>query len=251
MGLVELSVSDLERSLDYWQNQVGLRVLARESGRASLGTGQEHDQELVRLVEEPGAGSARGYAGLYHVALLLPTRRDVAAWLLHAIRDEVALEGLSDHAVSEAIYLRDPDQHGIEIYADRPREQWEGRVLELMTSLPLDVENLLQEADGPAVQLPDGTVVGHTHLCVSDVDAAVAFYTGELGMDVMAHFGNQAAFLSWNGYHHHVGVNVWESRGAPPAPAGTARLLGATILGAEETGGLTDPSGNPLFLVAG
>jgi catechol 2,3-dioxygenase len=247
MGPVELSVSDLERSLDYWQTTVGLRLLARESGRASLGV----DRELVRFVEEPGAGSARGYAGLFHVALLVPTRPALANWLLHAIRDQVSLEGLSDHAVSEAIYLRDPDQHGIEIYADRPREQWEGRVFERMTTLPLDVENLLTEADGPAVELPEGTVVGHTHLCVSDVNAAVAFYTGELGMDVMAHFGNQAAFLSWEGYHHHIGVNAWESRGAPEAPPGTARLLGATILGAAQTGELADPSGNPLFLAPG
>jgi catechol 2,3-dioxygenase len=244
MGPVELSVSDLERSLAYWQSAIGLRVLARDGGRVSLGA----DRDLVRLVEEPGAGSARGYAGLFHVALRLPSRGDLAGWLLHAVRDQVPLEGLSDHAVSEAIYLRDPDQHGIELYADRPREQWEGRVHELMTTLPLDVENLLQEADGPASQLPDGTVVGHTHLCVSDVGAAVDFYTGELGMDVTARFGDRAAFLSWEGYHHHVGVNAWESHGAPPAPPGTARLLAATIEGAGERRELVDPSGNALLL---
>jgi catechol 2,3-dioxygenase len=246
MGPVELSVSDLERSLEYWQSAVGLRVLAREDGRASLGT----DRELVRLVEEPGAQPARGYAGLFHVALLVPTRADLARWLAHAVVGRVPLEGLSDHAVSEAIYLRDPDQHGIEIYADRPREQWEGRVMELMTTLPLDVEDLLAQADAPSTALPDGTVVGHTHLCVSDVGAAVAFYRDELGMDLMAQLGNQAAFLSWEGYHHHVGVNAWESRGAPPAPPGTARLLGATIVapdGDERT--LVDPSGNELRLV--
>ena len=244
MGPVELSVADLERTLDYWQRTVGLRVLARDGARASLGV----DRELVRFVEEPGATSARGYAGLFHVALLVPTRRDLANWLLHAIRDEVRLEGLSDHAVSEAIYLRDPDQHGIEIYADRPRERWEGKVFELMTTLPLDVENLLDEGDGPSPELPPGTVVGHTHLCVSDVGAAVAFYTQELGMDVMAQFGNQAAFLGWEGYHHHVGVNAWESRGAAEAPAGTARLLGATIVGGASAGEVHDPSGNHLLL---
>jgi len=248
MGPVELSVSDLERSLEYWQNEVGLQVLKKSdgAGRASLGV----DRELVRLVEEPGARSARGYAGLYHVALLLPARRDLANWLAHAGRDQVGLEGLSDHAVSEAVYLRDPDEHGIEIYADRPREQWEGRVMELMTTRPLNVESLFGELDEPLTALPEGTVVGHTHLCVSDVEAAVAFYRQELGMDVMAQLGPMAAFLSWEGYHHHVGLNTWESRGAPPAPAGTARLLGATILGAERGGELVDPSGNPLFLVA-
>ncbi len=120
MGAVELSVSDLERTLDYWQTTVGLRVLARENGTASLGG----DEELVRFVEEPGARPADGHTGLYHVALLVPDRPSLARWLAHAARDRTPLVGLSDHAVSEAIYLRDPDRHGIEIYADRPRALW-------------------------------------------------------------------------------------------------------------------------------
>jgi catechol 2,3-dioxygenase len=267
MGPVELSVSDLERSLEYWQNEIGLQVLARPkksngAGRASLGV----DRELVRLVEEPGARPARGYAGLYHVALLLPARRDLANWLAHAGRDQVGLEGLSDHAVSEAIYLRDPDEHGIEIYADRPREQWEGRVMELMTTRPLDVENLFGELQEPRTPLPERTVVGHTHLCVSEIEPTVHFYRDVLGMDVMAQFGPMAAFLSSGGYHHHIGANVWESRGRPQAPAGTARLLEATILADDEhelehvaarldaevrNGRLAvqDPSGNSLSLM--
>jgi catechol 2,3-dioxygenase len=267
MGPVELSVSDLERSLEYWQNEVGLQVLARPrpsdgASRASLGV----DTELVRLVEEPGARSARGYAGLYHVALLLPARRDLANWLAHAGRDQVGLEGLSDHAVSEAIYLRDPDEHGIEIYSDRPREQWEGRVMELMTTRPLDVDDLFGDLEEPRVPLPEGTVVGHTHLCVSEIEPTVHFYRDALGMDVMAQLGPMAAFLSSGGYHHHVGANVWESRGRPQAPGGTARLLEATIvadgeaeldhvaarLDAEARDGrlaVRDPSGNSLSLV--
>jgi catechol 2,3-dioxygenase len=261
MGPVELSVSDLGRTLAYWQHTVGLQVLAREDGRASLGV----DRELVRFVEEPGARSARGYAGLYHVALLLPTRRDLANWLAHAGRDGVPLEGLSDHAVSEAIYLRDPDEHGIELYADRPRELWEGRVMELMTTIPLDVESLFGDLEEPRSALPAGTVVGHTHLCVAEIDATVAFYRDVLGMDLMAQLGPMAAFLSTGGYHHHVGANVWESRGRPQAPPGTARLLRATIVaddeaeleaaaaraGVEPSGGtvqLADPSGNSLSL---
>jgi catechol 2,3-dioxygenase len=224
------------------------------------------DRELVRFVEEPGARSARGYAGLYHVALLLPTRSDLANWLAHAGRDQVGLEGLSDHAVSEAIYLRDPDEHGIEIYADRPREQWEGRVMELMTTVPLDVENLFGELEEPRVPLPEGTVVGHTHLCVAEIGPTVDFYRDVVGMDLMAQLGPMAAFLSAGGYHHHIGANVWESRGRPQAPPGTARLLSATILcdsepelegvaaraGAEAHEGtvhLTDPSGNSLALM--
>src|SRR5437879_5209535 len=176
MGPVELSVADLERSLDYWRDTIGLRLLERENGTASLGT----DSELVALVEEPGAQPDYGHTGLYHVALLLPDRQSLARWLAHAAREGAQLTGLSDHSVSEAIYLRDPDHHGIEIYADRPRELWEGRVRELMGTDPLDVDDLLGELDDPVSEpfdgLPDGTVVGHTHLSVADVDDAVVSY---------------------------------------------------------------------------
>jgi catechol 2,3-dioxygenase len=264
MGRVELSVSDLGRSLEYWEGSIGLRLLGRDGGTASLGA----DTELVRLVEEPGAASARGHAGLYHVALLLPTRRDLARWLAHAAQSQTPLEGLSDHAVSEAIYLRDPDQHGIEIYADRPRAQWDGRVTELMTTLPLDVESLFEELDEPRLALPDGTIVGHTHLCVADVNSTVRFYRDVLGFELMAQLGPMAAFLARDGYHHHVGANTWESRGAAAAPEGTARLLSAAIVlddeadlarvadraGAEVVDGslvVHDPSGNRLVLTAG
>ena len=131
MGLVELSVSDLDRSLEYWQDTVGLRVPSRENGTAELGV----DEPLVRLVEEPGATSAHGYTGLFHVALLVPDRPSLGRFLAHVVRDDIPVTGLSDHVVSEAIYLRDPDYHGIEIYADRPRETYEGRVAETMTTI--------------------------------------------------------------------------------------------------------------------
>ena len=230
MGAVELSVADLDRTLDYWQREIGLRVLHRDDGRASLGT----DTEVLRFVEEPGAQPDTGHTGLYHVALLLPDRPSLARWLAHAARDRVPLTGLSDHAVSEAIYLRDPDHHGIEIYADRPRDLWEGKVAELMTTFPLDVDDLLGELDDAATEpfdgLPDGTIVGHTHLRVADVDSTVSFYRDVLGFPLMAEFQSMAAFLGAGGYHHHVGGNVWESAGATPGPAGTARLRQATIL---------------------
>jgi catechol 2,3-dioxygenase len=215
MGAVELSVADLDRTLDYWQRIVGLRVLHRENGAAALGT----DEELVRFVEEPGARPADGHTGLYHVALLVPDRASLARWLAHAARDAVGLEGLSDHDVSEAIYLRDPDRHGIEIYADRPRELWEGQVMQRLTTMPLDVESLLGELADPASEpfegLPDGTV---------------GFYRDVLGLGLMAQLGPMAAFLSAGGYHHHVGANTWESRGAPPAGDGFATLRRATIV---------------------
>jgi catechol 2,3-dioxygenase len=230
MGAVELTVADLDRTLDYWQREIGLRVLEQGDGRASLGT----DTEVLRFVEEPGAQPDTGYTGLYHVALLVPDRPSLARWLAHAARDRVPLTGLSDHSVSEAIYLRDPDHHGIEIYADRPRELWEGRVGEQLTTLPLDVDDLLGELDDGAVEsfdgLPDGTSVGHTHLRVADVDSTVSFYRDVLGFPLMAQLQSMAAFLSAGGYHHHVGANIWESADAEPGPPGTARLRHATIL---------------------
>jgi catechol 2,3-dioxygenase len=230
MGAVELSVSDLDRSLDYWQRAIGLNVLERGDGRASLGA----DSELIRFVEEPGGGPADGHTGLYHVALLVPDRPSLARWLAHAARERIGLEGLSDHAVSEAIYLRDPDRHGIEIYADRPRDQWDGRVMELMTTAPLDVESLFGELEDPASEpfdgLPAGTTMGHVHLRVADVAETVRFYGDVLGMGLMAQLGPMAAFLSAGGYHHHIGGNTWESRGATPAPSGSATLRHATIV---------------------
>lgn len=235
MGAVELTVADLDRTLDYWTGQIGLRVLSRENGRASLGT----DTEVLRFVEEPGARPDTGHTGLYHVALLLPDRPSLARWLAHAARDRVSLTGLSDHAVSEAIYLRDPDHHGIEIYADRPRELWEGKVAELMTTLPLDVDDLLGELDEPSTEpfdgLPDGTVVGHTHLRVADVDSSIAFYRDVLGFPLTAEFRSMAAFLGAGGYHHHVGANIWESAGAAPAPPGAAALRYAEIVVPDRT----------------
>jgi catechol 2,3-dioxygenase len=263
MGLVELSVADLDRSLEYWPRAIGLRVLSRENGTAELGA----DTPLLRFVEEPGATPADGFTGLYHVALLVPDRASLGRFLTHVARERIPLEGLSDHAVSEAVYLRDPDRHGIEVYADRPREQWEGRVLELMTTQPLDTDSLLAEEEGaPFDGLPDGTTVGHVHLRVREIDETVRFYRDTLGMGLMAQLGPAAAFLSAGGYHHHVGANTWETRGAAPAPPGTARLRHATIVlpdeaergrlaaaagGAEEReDGLLvrDPSGNGILL---
>jgi catechol 2,3-dioxygenase len=256
MGLVELSVSDLDRSLAYWQDAIGLRVLSRENGSAELGV----DTPLVRLVEEPGARRAHGFTGLFHVALLVPDRPSLGRFLDHTAREQIPLTGLSDHVVSEAIYLRDPDHHGIEVYADRPRERWEGRVSQTMTTVPLDTDSLLADAGDAAFDgLPDGTRVGHVHLCVRDVAETIAFYRDQLGMGLTAHRGDQAAFLSAGGYHHHLGGNTWETRGAPPAPEGTARLLRFTVVVpddeelarvAERIGGteVRDPSGNQLLL---
>lgn len=245
MGAVELTVADLERSLAYYERVIGLRVHGRENGTARLGTG---DEDLLVLTEQPGALPADGFSGLFHFALLLPGRDDLGRWLMHAARDRVQLTGMSDHVVSEALYLRDPDSHGIEIYADRPRETWEGKVGERMTTIPLDADDLVRGLDEkPFDGLPHGTTMGHVHFCVADIPSTIDFYRG-LGFDLMAQLRDQAAFLATGGYHHHVGANTWQSRGAPYAPADRARLTRATILGAPEGRELLDPSGIPLTL---
>jgi catechol 2,3-dioxygenase len=231
MGAVHVTVADLERSLAYYGDAVGLSVREQGSGFASVGAG---DVELLGLVEEQDARPAGRHTGLYHFALRVPERVDLARWLAHAARDRVPLLGMSDHFVSEAIYLTDPDGHGIEIYHDRPRVVWEGLVASRMTTDPLDVADLTGELDNPATEpfdgLPAGTDMGHVHLQVADVAATIDFYRDVLGFDVMAELFGSAVFLAAGGYHHHVGANTWHSLGAPPAPPGTAALRHATIV---------------------
>jgi catechol 2,3-dioxygenase len=231
IGAVHLTVADLGRSTDYYTRAVGLEVVSSDDGAVSLGCG---GRELVRLVQEAGAEPSTGHTGLYHLALLLPTRGDLARWLAHAARDRVALVGLSDHFVSEALYLSDPDQHGIEIYWDRPREMWENQVAERMTTLPLDVDGLLGELVDPGLEpfdgLPSGTLMGHIHLKVARIAETVSFYRDIVGFALMAQLGPYAAFLSAGGYHHHIGANTWESQDASPPPPGSAALRHATIV---------------------
>jgi len=271
LGAVHLTVSDLDRSVGYYETAVGLETLERADGGATLGV---EARSLLVLVEVPGARPAPGYTGLYHFALLVPERIDLARWLAHAARDRVPLTGLSDHFVSEAIYLTDPDGHGIEIYEDRPRETWEGLVGTRMTTLPLDVDALFGELADPASEpfngLPAGTVMGHVHLKVSEIEGTIRFYRDVLGFGLMAQLGRQAAFLGAGGYHHHIGANTWESQDAPAAPEGSAALRHATIIltsaderdrvvkraaatgaDAEKTAAgpiLRDPSGNQLLI---
>jgi catechol 2,3-dioxygenase len=234
MGAVQLIVSDLQRSVAFWTTAVGLRVHAQEAGIAQLGAGGE---DLVVLEELRGAPQVGRHTGLFHVALLLPDVRDLAGWLVHAGRDRVPLTGLSDHLVSEAIYLDDPDGHGIEIYRDRPRDawRWTGDEVEMAT-LALDTERLLGtlgEGDvmgTPFDGMPDGTIVGHVHLRVADIPATEAFYRDVVGFDLITEYGDQAAFLAAGRYHHHIGANTWMSARAEPAPIGSATLRHATIV---------------------
>jgi catechol 2,3-dioxygenase len=274
LGAVHLTVSDLARSVSFYESAVGLRTLGRGEGRATLGV---EERNLIVLVEEPGARPAVGYTGLYHVALLLPERIDLARWLIHAAKDRVPLVGMSDHFVSEAIYLADPDGHGLEIYWDRPRDHWEGQVAERMTTVALDVEDLLSELPVPPLEtfggMSEGAIVGHVHLKVAEISETIAFYRDVLGFGLMAALGSQAAFLSAGGYHHHIGANVWESAGAEAAPDGTASLRHMTIVlpdseerekvlarvaeagqtpqSLEGEPSVRDPSGNQLLLTLG
>jgi catechol 2,3-dioxygenase len=226
VGTVRLQVADLERSLTYYQQVLGLRVLARAEGQAALGT-EAGGEPLIELRELPGAAplTRRGRLGLYHFAILLPDRAQLGRFVRH-LSEIGERAGMSDHLVSEAIYLTDPDGLGIEVYADRPRSAWRQRDGELaMTTDPLDVPDLIRAAGGERWSgMPPGTVIGHVHLFVGDLDRAAVFYHAGLGLDKVVWSYPGALFLSAGGYHHHVGTNTWAA-GAAPAGPGDARLL--------------------------
>jgi catechol 2,3-dioxygenase len=230
MGTVGLSVAELARSLDFYATALGLEVLERGRSEATLGS---TGRALMELVEVPGARPSMGHTGLFHVALRVPTRVDLAYWVTQAARNGAPLAGMSDHFVSEAIYLQDPDGHGIEIYHDRPRAVWEGQA-DRMATLPLDLESLLDElavaGDPDYAGFPPGSDVGHVHFKVADIPDTLGFYRDILGFDLMATYGRDAVFLAAGGYHHHVGANVWQSRGATPPSPDAAALRYATIM---------------------
>jgi catechol 2,3-dioxygenase len=228
---VTVSVADLDRSVDYWTNAIGLRESSRENGTVRMGV---PGRDLVVLEEQPGARPGRGTnTGLFHLALLLPERAWLANWLEHAARSGVRLTGASDHFVSEALYLRDPDGHGIEIYRDRPRDTWTNNAdgsLNIGT-VALDIDDLMSARDPsrPFEAMPDGTVMGHIHLQVAQLADARRWYTDLLGLDLMVEIPGQASFLASGGYHHHVGMNVWAGVGAPPPPPDQAALKRAAL----------------------
>jgi catechol 2,3-dioxygenase len=260
MGRVDLTVADADRERRFYREVIGL----------------PDELDLVGFHEDSGAPAPDPHAtGLFHMAILLPTRRDLALALVRLARAGWPLSGASDHLVSEALYLSDPEGNGIEIYRDRPRDQspraGEGVRME---TLPLDLEDVLRELDGDPGDpgpMSAATTVGHVHLKVSDIAASEDFYTGVLGFDVMAHMPS-ASFVSAGGYHHHLGMNVWHSRGGPAPPPGALGLrsyevvlpevgdveaagdrLDAAGIEVERANGsvvATDPSGNRLLLRA-
>lgn len=228
IGTVKLTVSDLDRSLRFYRESLGLEALRR--GRtARLGAGDR--VALLALEESPGARRAPRATGLYHFAVLFPSRLGLALALARLASSGTRIQGASDHGASEAIYLDDPDGNGIEIYRDRPREEWpraaDGTVL--LPTDPLDLDALMGELRGWKPARPDESppaypTIGHVHLHVADLAEARRFYVDTLGLDEMARYGDEALFLSAGGYHHHIGLNVWAGRGAPPPPPGAAGL---------------------------
>ncbi|MGO8946984.1 MAG: VOC family protein [Ktedonobacterales bacterium] len=233
VGLLALTISDLDRSISFYTNEFGFAQLQRGDDQATLGAG---GVPLLLLKEQPGARpfphDRYGYTGLYHFAILVPTRADLGRWLAHWLETGHPLPGQGDHLVSEALYLTDPDGNGIEIYRDRPRDTWtwvNGQV-EMATD-PVDIRAMLAEAQKEGKSwsgLPAGTRLGHMHLQVGDIKQAVHFYHDTLGFDITAQMPT-ALFLSAGGYHHHLGMNTWHSKGAGPAPADVAGLRFFTI----------------------
>jgi catechol 2,3-dioxygenase len=220
IGAVTLRVNDLARLTTFYRDAIGLGLIAQDHGTATLGV---DGVSLVRLVE--GGAQPSSPAGLFHLAILLPSRSALADWVGHAAQARIALDGASDHLVSEALYLSDPEGNGIEIYRDLPRADWPRRDGAIrMATDRLDLDALLQEARGGTYAgMPTGTRMGHIHLRVGDTAESEAFYQGSLGFDLMVRYPG-ASFLSSGGYHHHIAGNVWNSRGARARQAGEIGL---------------------------
>ena len=230
LGPVHLTVADLGAALGFYEDVLGFHVADRAGAEtAALSTTGRPPFQII-LTGKPGA-QRRQTAGLYHFAILLPSRGDLARALRHLVDARAPMEGASDHAVSEALYLHDLEGNGIEVYADRPRDQWpvRGRTLAMGTKA-LDVEGLLGLAISPWEGMPEGTRIGHVHLRVADLPRAEQFYAGVLGFDVMVRGYPGALFLSAGGYHHHVGLNTWAGPGIPPMDPEAAGLRYSTLL---------------------
>ena len=275
IGAVRLRAADADALTSFYERAIGLRVLARENGLVQLGV--DESAPLIELAAAPGAPPRPPVStGLFHLAILVPERADLARALVRVSGTGWRLTGASDHLVSEALYLNDPEGNGIELYRDRSREEWRhspnGELA--MATLPLDLESLLgelgaDEAPSDAGSMPDGTRIGHVHLQVAQLDPVERFYAGSLELEVMVRSYPGALFVAAGGYHHHIGLNTWQSAGAAPPPEGAlglehyelllpdagerdrlAAALGPDAEPLELEAGVraTDPSGNRVLL---
>lgn len=230
LGPAHLVVTDLDRSVAFYQDALGLHVTDRDTRVAGVGTDAE---PLLVLHERPQAAPAGKHAGLYHVALNYGSREELARAALRLAVTRTPIQGASDHGTHEAIYLPDPDGNGLELAHDRPREEWK-TYEDFLTSgpRPLDTHALLRVVDGeePTRFAAPGMRVGHLHLHVGDLDTALAFYEGVLGFERQAVLGDVAAFVSAGGYHHHLGMNTWRGKGVPAAPRDAVGLDHWTVV---------------------
>jgi catechol 2,3-dioxygenase len=236
VGTVSLAVRDLDRTARFYADAVGLDEIERSAGRVTLGAGA---RPLVELLGEPDAvPPPRRTTGLYHLAILVPDRLELARSLQRLIAVRWRLVGAADHLVSEALYLEDPEGNGIEIYRDRPREEWRRDGEEIaMATLPLDLQGVLDELEGKSpdgAPVPAGTRMGHVHLHVADLRSSERFYGDLLGFDVTARRYPGALFMSAGGYHHHLGLNIWAGQGASPPPSGSTGLRRFEVLMTDE-----------------
>jgi catechol 2,3-dioxygenase len=229
VGKVRLKVRDLDAVSGFYRTVLGLTLMAKDDREATLGTGRT---SLLVLEADPAlAPRDRRQAGLFHTAFLMPTRADLARWLGHAVEARVPLQGASDHIVSEAIYLADPEDNGIEVYADRPVARWRGANGDIrMSTDPLDKQNLLAAGEGAGwTGFPKDGSIGHVHLQVGDTAAADRFYRDVLGFDTTVDYPG-ANFYGSGGYHHQLAGNIWNSRGATQRPKNMAGLDNVEII---------------------
>lgn len=225
LGAAFLTVRNIEQSLEFYETRLGLQQNSHIGNNARLGV---PGRDLIVLTEDPLARTPSRSTGLYHFAIKVPTRLELARSLQNIVNTKTAVQGFADHLVSEAIYLSDPNGIGIEIYCDRPREQWQyenGRLK--MGTDPLDLDGLIGELSGQPDNwsgLQPDTIIGHMHLHVAQLDLAESFYNEILGFDLILRYGSSASFLATGGYHHHIGINTWAGVGAPPPPANSSGL---------------------------
>jgi catechol 2,3-dioxygenase len=232
IGAVYLKVSDLKRSVQFYQDVVGFKILSENEQKVELTTNGHSPLLVLEKIPNAVILPRKNTTGLYHFAILVPTRKDLSLSVRNLIKHNLHV-GQADHLVSEALYIADPENNGIEIYVDRPRNEWayseNGEVR--MAVDPIDWQGLIDEAgDAEWSGLAEGTVMGHIHLHVADLKAAEQFYCGILGFNIMAQMANSALFLSAGGYHHHLGMNIWAGIGAPQPPDNAAGLRYYTIV---------------------